>query len=316
MSRLFKAALISLLLAGLLNFTTPTHAATTAIGGFYAGCSNFNVDVALTANENDGNNVDKLRFRVTDGNNNTLYIEDFQLQVGQYQASQVFNLRYNTAAPAKNPIRFALVNLNAAGQDVGEVGWVNYNAPCLAAVGSTTRNGVYNPNAPIKATLPTNIPLYDSPNGTRIVPTGNAGSVFQAVYRTVDATWVALFVGGNDLVWVPTSSVSVDVWKTTVPPSRILGSGYATNQNSPTVQTPTGGVGTAVTYSGQLRLRDAASTRSNTITKIPPKSTVAIIGRNAARTWLKVSYNGQVGWVSVGYVRISSANVRALPVVQ
>jgi hypothetical protein len=64
-----------------------------------------------------------------------------------------------------------------------------------------------------------------------------------------------------------------------------------------------------------LRLRDAPDYRANVIASIPLGTTVPVLGRNAARTYLKVNFNNTAGWVSSGFVRLSAGRVSALPVV-
>ena len=67
-------------------------------------------------------------------------------------------------------------------------------------------------------------------------------------------------------------------------------------------------------YDG-LRLRSAPNYVSPMITSLPLGEVVPILGRNAARTFVKVNYNGSVGWLSAPYVRLSAGTFAALPVV-
>ena len=75
----FKRLGVAAISAALLITVTGlhvTHAATAAIGQFYAGCNNFSIDVTVFGNTDDGGGQDKFRYLITDSNNKTLYQED------------------------------------------------------------------------------------------------------------------------------------------------------------------------------------------------------------------------------------------------
>ena len=61
--------------------------------------------------------------------------------------------------------------------------------------------------------------------------TVNPGSIFPIVYRSRDNAWVDIFVGGNEMVWVPTSTIAVDINQLAFPPSHIFGSGLGGGDN-------------------------------------------------------------------------------------
>src|SRR5438270_259379 len=58
-----------------------------------------------------------------------------------------------------------------------------------------------------------------------------AGEGKNAMYRTPDGSWVAVWVGGQELVWIPTSSIAVNVWQLTIPPTHLQGSGLTAGMN-------------------------------------------------------------------------------------
>ena len=57
------------------------------------------------------------------------------------------------------------------------------------------------------------------------------------------------------------------------------------------------------TNSGGLNMRSAPNTSSDIIVSIPKGTTVAIIGVNEDGSWANVLYNGQVGWLSISYLK-------------
>ncbi len=122
----------------------PAAAATFAIGGFYGGCNNFSVDLALTGSTDDGGGLDIVRMKIVDGAGKQIYLEDARIKVGYTVGSLVVDLPYQSA-PGSNPIRFSVIEINSGLSEVGELGAVTYNAPCMAGVGGTTRGGVYTP---------------------------------------------------------------------------------------------------------------------------------------------------------------------------
>src|SRR5882672_755778 len=92
---LLKVAVALVLVAAIIPALVPAYAATAAVGGFYAGCGNFSVDVAVSGTTNDGNNVDKFRYLITDGNGKKLYQEDATRPINTTQGSVVVNLSYD-----------------------------------------------------------------------------------------------------------------------------------------------------------------------------------------------------------------------------
>jgi uncharacterized protein YraI len=62
-----------------------------------------------------------------------------------------------------------------------------------------------------------------------------------------------------------------------------------------------------------VNMRTGPSTNNPIITVLPANALVTITGRNADRSWYQVVFNGQVGWVSASFLRLSC--IQGVPVV-
>jgi uncharacterized protein YraI len=308
-----KIAAVVMLVALTLPVASPTHAATAAIGMFYAGCGNFSVDVTVSGTNDDGNGVDKFRYLITDGNNKKLYQEDATRPINVTAGSMVFNLSYDADGvadgfPGKNPIQFAVIELDSNGNAGSQIQGASYDAPCLPASGKANRSGTFVPPKIVVGTVVAGTPLYQGPGVGPLSLSTQPGAQHLVVYRTPDATWVAIFVGGNDLVWIPASAINADLSRLALPPTRIDGSNpnQAAGGNAPT---PAPVSGTTALVLDNLRLRSAPSTAASILAVIPAGTTVPVLGRSSDGTFIQVSYNGQVGWVWAGLVRLSQGSV-------
>jgi len=275
----------------------------------------------VSGTNNDGNNLDKFRYLVTDGNGKKLYQEDATRQINTTQGSVVVNLSYDAdgvadGGPAKNPIQFSVIDLDGNNVPIATIQSVSYQAPCLPVSGGANRSGVFRPPKNVVGTIVTTTPLFQTPGGGQLNLTANVGANHQIVYRTPDSAWIAIFVGGNDIVWIPASTIRANLGTVAVVPSRIdLSSLFGTGGPSSGPTNAPGGV-TARVLVRALRMRAGPSTSAAVVTVIPLNTYLPILGRNARRTYLKVNYNGTVGWVSVFYVRVTGARIIDLPVVQ
>jgi hypothetical protein len=317
---LVKIGVALVLAATVVPAASPVRAATTAIGAFYAGCGNFSLDVAVSGTNNDGNNVDKFRYLITDGNNKKLYQEDATRPLNTTVGSLVVNLPYDAdgvadGGPAKNPIKFSVQDLDGNNNVVATLFTVTYDAPCLSASGPVTRTGIFRPPKNVVGTITANTALYQGPNFGQLNLTARAGASHFVIYRSGDAAWVAIFVGGNDLVWIPASTINANLATVPLPPVRIDGSSLVAAGGSVVPSAPAAGV-TARVVVRALRMRSAPSGASAVVTTIPFNTVLPVLGRNAGRTYVKVNFNGTVGWISVFYIRLTGARVAALPVVQ
>ena len=300
-----------------LAMTRRTQASAAAINGFFADCSHFSVDVTMQGLSNDGGGFDKFRYMVVDGNGSTLYAEDSARQTGIADRSAILNLSYdlNTIrheTPIKNPITFQVIDLDSNEQPIGVLREVTYNAPCLLTSEKVNAPDNYMSLVRSESRLTEDTTFYYAPGSTYSTGLHAAeGDTLSVVYRSSDDKWVSVLLSPHDMVWVPAGSIGVTLFDLPIQPLRIDPSQQVTGAVIP-VGNP---VGTAFTFFA-VRLRSAPSGRSTTLTVIPFNSTITVYGRNAARTWYKVSFNGLVGWVSAGFVRLNGLRSSALPIVQ
>ncbi|HVO44031.1 MAG TPA: SH3 domain-containing protein, partial [Aggregatilineales bacterium] len=97
-----------------------------------------------------------------------------------------------------------------------------------------------------------------------------------------------------------------------LPPTRIDGSSLNVTESTTPAPVATGV--TAVTLD-DLRLRAEPSLGSKVLTVIPFGTVVPVYGRTAGRSFLKVTFNGQTGWIASGFARLKGSTLAALPVV-
>ncbi len=315
---LLKIAVVALMTLVILPAKSAVHASSTAIGLFYGGCGNFSVDLAVTGTEDDGGGLDKTRFKVTDGAGIVLYQEDVGIPVGHTVGSQVYNLAYaKNQFPIKNPVHLGVVQLDPGGNEKWEVGFVTFNAPCLAPSGNVTRQGFQTPNALVKGTVLATTHLFEEPNKNPLDLLAQPGSIYPVIYRSLDNAWVDVFVGGNEMVWIPVSTIAVDINQLAFPPTHIFGSGLGGGENYPgAAAAAVGGGGGSVTSRGNLNIRSAPNSSAGSLGYVPRNTAITVLGRDASGNWLKINYNGMQGWVSAFYVNITSDAIKALPVAQ
>ena len=316
-SYLLKMIAGAALVAALLPAAIPAQAVTTAVGLFYGGCGSFSVDVAVFGTQDNGGGYDKLRYNITDGNNNVLYQEDVTLKVGNVVGSKVFSLPYWSGRSAsKNPVRFAVVQLDANGNTQHEVGFVTYNAPCLPAVDGVTRSGLVNFDGGINVTATSSSYLYLSPGGQTLPITTKQGYGYIAEYRSSDSAWVQITVGSNDLVWVPASSLAIDVNQLAFRPSHIFGSSVNPGANAGAVNTTASGSASVsgLQTTGNVRLRSGPGAGFGVVGSLPPHTAIVALARNSNGIWMKVTGNGVTAWLNSFYTTIRSSDLRNLPV--
>ena len=290
--------------------TNHTQAASTAIGRFFAGCGYFSVDVSVSGTHDDGGGKDNFRYVVSDANNNVLYQEDATRPVNSNAGSTVVDLPYNRLNhPTKNPVTFAVIDLDNNFNPTGTLQSTSYDASCVAPSGVALQHGLYSPAKINVGVITVTTPLYQTPGAGQLSLTVEAGKKWQTIYRSADAKWEAIFVSSNDLVWIPSTTVSVDPMLLPVPPIRIDGSGLS----SPAVGTIS--VGTAVVTT-DLRLRSTPDFSSRIILVIPTNSAITVLGRNASNTFLKITFGRNSGWVLRFFTNITYAQALALPVVE
>jgi hypothetical protein len=298
-----------------LTTTTPVRASNNArIEKFHATCSNFSIDVAVTGTTNDLSGFDFFRYVITDATGKKLYQEDTARQTGVTDRAFVYNLAYDAdgvadGAPVANPIRFSVVDIDIVGKPVDTASQIEFNAACLM-------QGT--PAFHLADLLPTGVPgslrgetmLYatpstDYPLGIRV----DARREFTALYRTGDSKWVALFVGGENLVWAPGNSFDGDTSRVNVQPTRIDRSQQVTGAVIPGPALATA----RVNYTS--RYRTLPSLAGRIIGRIPYTTIVPVYGRSANSGWVFIQYNGLGGWIAARLVTVLGVALKDLPIV-
>jgi uncharacterized protein YraI len=169
------------------------------------------------------------------------------------------------------------------------VRWENLSGTPTTAGGTTA--------TVLVATL--NVRSEPSLNGA-ILTHVRQGQTFGVIARSADNNWVQINAGGV-VGWVSAGLVRFSGQQPAPQPAP-----------QPQPGTPTE---FSVTTLANLRLRSAPVISNNTITTIPAGGTGRVLGRNATTGWLKVDFSGQVGWVSIRYVRVSPPlRIDAVPV--
>jgi uncharacterized protein YgiM (DUF1202 family) len=168
----------------------------------------------------------------------------------------------------------------------------------------------------VKGTILATTHLFEEPGVNPLDLTVNPGNIFPVIYRNGDGSWVDIFVGGNEMVWVPTSTIAVDVNALAFPPTHIFGSAMGPGDNGGGAAAATGGGGGNVTTRGTVYIHSQPGANTDQVGYVPRNTAVTVSGRDASANWLKISYNGLTGWISAFYVNMSAADLRNLPVVQ
>lgn len=122
------------------------------------------------------------------------------------------------------------------------------------------------------------------------------GQTYGVLARSGDGAWVQINAGGI-VGWVSAALVRL-----------------SDQQAQPTPQ-PSAPTEFSVTALANLRLRTGPFISNNTLTTIPAGSSARVLARDAGTNWLKVDFNGQIGWVSIRFVRVDPPlRIDAVPV--
>jgi hypothetical protein len=312
-----KKAMLVVLIAVMITLTfqaMPARAANVAtINAFHATCRSFSVDVAVTGVTDDSAGFDRFRYLITDGSGNRLYQEDSARQVGVTDRAVVVDLPYtadpaSVGNPARNPIQFSVIDLDAFDKPVATLQQITINGACPVSKTSADSLAALLPSG-VKGNMLTNTTLYTMPGGEPLSLSVPRGREFTALYRSADNAWVALYVGGENLVWVPAGSIDLDLLALTIMPNRIDRSQQVTGAVIPSIPVATA----RMNYT--LNFRVGPSIWAARIGRIPWKAIVPVYGRSANAAWVFVTYNGIGGWVSSWYIRLIGATLYSLPVV-
>lgn len=176
------------------------------------------------------------------------------------------------------------------------------------------------PPAPAAAPAPTGVTA--TAQSTLRIRSG-PGTSFPQVGQVPSRTTVPVMgknAGGNWLFiehngvrgWVAGWYTTVNGDLGIVPVVPDNGGGAAPAPPSPNAPAaPTGVTATTIDYT---RMRSGPDTSFAQVGSIPINTTVNVLGRNGAGTWLLVDYNGQQGWVATWLVRVNG-DVNSVPVV-
>lgn len=289
------------------------------INAFHATCTHFSVDVAVAGLTDDQAGFDRFRYLVTDGLGNTLYEENSARMVGASDRAVAVGLSYAAgAAPEADPVTFAVVDLDVLGRPVGVRQETVLNNVCAVERAAGTDETSSARAAGLAALLPTGVvghlveetTLYTDPDGDALAVTLERGRELTALFTSVDHRWIAVYVGGENLVWVMAPAIDVEPGLLDVQPQQIDRS----QQVSGAVLPPGFPVATARTRY-VLNFRTAPSTSALRLGRIPWRTEVPVYGRSADSQWLLVTYNGVSGWASARYVTLFGLTLSQLPVV-
>lgn len=128
---------------------------------------------------------------------------------------------------------------------------------------------------------------------TTILTKVRGGEVYPIIGRNAASTWWLIDVNGTE-GWV--SRVFVTASNAENVPV------VDGNSTVPSTPAPTG---LTVTTVSNLNLRTAPGVSSESLLVIPRGGSATVLGRTADRAWLRVNYNGVVGWVSAAFVTAS-----------
>jgi len=87
--------------------------------------------------------------------------------------------------------------------------------------------------------------------------------------------------------------------------------GYISADYLKVTQNQSGSFGTGTVNASSLNMRSGASLSAGVITTIPSGASVTVIGVNG--NWYQVQYNGQTGYVSADYVKLSGGSAAPAP---
>ncbi|HRE48473.1 MAG TPA: SH3 domain-containing protein [Aggregatilineales bacterium] len=312
--RIGRVRLTYLLIAALLLTAAPLSAANAAapmasIKRFQASCRTFSVDVAVTGVTLDQDGFDRFRFEVIDGRGQLLYSEDSARQVGVSDQAFVVSLPFVAGAvPTANPLRFRVIDTDMIARPLRVVAELATESMCFPAANPAARLAEFLAEG-VKGTTRTESILYPAPDSDPLPLTVPAKREFTALYRNADSSWVALYVGGENLVWVRRGDWEGDVAALRLMPDRIDRSQQVTGAVLPGPALATA----RIRYNLNIRL--GPSTAFVRIGRVPARNILPVYGRNTTGGWVLITYKGISGWVSTAYITLEGVSLRDLPIV-
>jgi uncharacterized protein YraI len=150
--------------------------------------------------------------------------------------------------------------------------------------------------------------------GAEVLGSVSAGFAFREITaRTGDSQWLRVNFNGQE-GWVNVAPLAIlqgDVNSLPVADPRAIPYGGNESPRAGTTK-QTGGVGARATDG--VRIRSGPSRGYPTIGNINFNQQMTLTGRTASNGWLQVSFDGVLGWISSGFVAITSGDVNSLPV--
>jgi uncharacterized protein YraI len=144
-----------------------------------------------------------------------------------------------------------------------------------------------------------NVRNAPSTTGTTILTKIRRDEVYPVTGTNGNQSWYRLNVGGVS-GWV--SGLFVNVSNTAAIP--VVDGAPSAAPTLSTSQTATTAEYTATTISN-LNLRAQPSSSSDSLLVIPRGGTAAVLARNSDSTWLKLNYQGVIGWSSARFVTVN-----------
>jgi hypothetical protein len=279
--------------------------------GFVASCNHFSVDVSVTGVTNDQESWDRFRFQVVDSADQVLFSEDSARRVGITDRAWVIDMPYNADVEnAVSPIHFQVVDLDILARPINVVSELTTASSCLTGTGAQADRLAELLPGGIVGVMKADSALYTGPNGAALDLTVEQGREFTAIYVNPERTWTAIYVGGDNLVWINSKDIDLgpNAFNLKAPPVTLDPSQQVSGVVVPGVP-----VGTArALYT--VRVRQGPSTRFATVGRIRFSSVVAVYGRTADSRWILVSFNGISGWSSSQYYSLIDVPLRNLPI--
>jgi uncharacterized protein YgiM (DUF1202 family) len=189
--------------------------------------------------------------------------------------------------------------------------------PLAAAANTSADNGTNNANNGTGSTSGSTTGSDTSGTGNTNNAAGNTtGNLGNSTTSNPNrAVWLRINFNGQE-GWVSSTVVTFTGDMTTlqaVQPGEtaVLRNGQNNGQNANNNQSLSDVV---VITRFNTNLRQSFSTSSELLATIPFSTTLNILGRSQDNRWLRVSYNGQTGWVSSGLVAFNRGSINSLPI--
>ncbi len=134
------------------------------------------------------------------------------------------------------------------------------------------------------------------------------GTVVPVIGRTSDAQWAQVTYNGAT-GWLAAWLLAINGNLNSAP---VVGTTPAAQPTPvPSTPPPTGGV--TATPNSNINFRSGPGTNFSIIGSVPGGAMVTVIARNGDNSWIKVNYNGTIGWLAAWLVTVNG-NLNSLPI--